>query len=75
MAIYLSGDPAIVPETGELDLDLEARLMGPRIDVGADEVTPPGCVYAVTPSGAAFLRQGGPAPSPWKRRPGAGERP
>ena len=33
--------------------------MGPRVDVGADEVTPPGCVYAITPSGAAFLRQGG----------------
>ena len=53
------GDPAIVPAVGELDMDLEARRMGPRVDIGADEFRPPGCVYSLTPLGRAFHRQGG----------------
>ena len=53
------GDPVIVPAVGELDMDLEARRMGPRVDIGADEFRPPGCVYSLTPLGRAFHRQGG----------------
>jgi hypothetical protein len=32
------GDPAFVPGAGEVDLDGAARLNGPRVDTGADEV-------------------------------------
>jgi hypothetical protein len=32
------GDPAFVPGSGEVDLDGAARLNGPRVDTGVDEV-------------------------------------
>jgi cysteine-rich repeat protein len=34
-----AGDPAFAPAPGEVDLDGAARVSGPRVDVGADEVT------------------------------------
>ena len=34
-----AGDPATLPDLGETDLDDAARLSGPRVDIGADEVT------------------------------------
>lgn len=33
-----AGDPAFVLGLGELDIELQARLLGPRVDIGADEV-------------------------------------
>ncbi len=53
------GDAAGLPGPGELDIDRDARLMGPGIDVGADEVVTPGCEYAVDPAGASVPRAGG----------------
>jgi cysteine-rich repeat protein len=34
-----AGDPAFVPALGETDFDGGARLNGPRVDIGADEIT------------------------------------
>jgi cysteine-rich repeat protein len=34
-----AGDPAFVAGAGETDLDGAARVSGPRVDIGADEVT------------------------------------
>lgn len=34
-----AGDPATTVDPGEVDLDGAARLSGPRVDVGADEIT------------------------------------
>lgn len=34
-----AGDPAFVPGAGETDLDGGARVLGPRVDLGADEAT------------------------------------
>ena len=33
-----AGDPAFVPDPNEVDLDGGARVNGPRVDIGADEV-------------------------------------
>jgi hypothetical protein len=33
-----AGDPEFVPEEGEVDIDGEPRVMGVRVDMGADEV-------------------------------------
>ena len=33
-----AGDPAFVPEEGEVDIDGEPRVMGGRVDMGGDEV-------------------------------------
>jgi hypothetical protein len=35
-----AGNPAFVPQPGELDIDGERRVQGGRVDVGADEVPP-----------------------------------
>ena len=35
-----AGDPAFVAEEGEVDIDGEPRVMGGRVDMGADEVGP-----------------------------------
>ena len=35
-----AGDPNFIGEAGEMDIDGEARVMGGRIDIGADEVVP-----------------------------------
>ena len=53
------GDAAGRPGPGELDIDRGARLMGPGIDVGADEVVTPGCEYTTDPAGASVPRAGG----------------
>lgn len=36
-----AGDPAFVPASGETDLDGQARMSGSRVDLGAEEFTPP----------------------------------
>jgi hypothetical protein len=38
-----AGDPAFVPGPGEVDLDGRDRVLGGRVDVGADEVCGGGC--------------------------------
>jgi hypothetical protein len=35
-----AGDPAFVPGSGELDFDGNPRVIGSRVDIGADEVAP-----------------------------------
>lgn len=39
------GDPAFVPEPGETDFDRHARVIGNRVDQGADEVGPQAQIY------------------------------
>ena len=54
-----AGAPRVGSEVGNLDMDLDARVSGGRIDIGADEVVTTGCVYAVMPLGKVFPRAGG----------------
>ena len=51
--------PTAIPAAGETDLDLEARRLGARIDIGADEQTSPGCIYTLSARGQSFDRGGG----------------
>ena len=53
------GDPTAVPTAGETDLDLEARRLGTRIDIGADEQASAGCIYTLSVRGQSFDRGGG----------------
>ena len=34
-----TGDPDFVPEPDETDIDGDARVIGPGVDIGADEVS------------------------------------
>ena len=45
-----AGDPEFVPYIGETDIDLEPRIMGLRVDIGADEfLSTPTPVIGISP--------------------------
>jgi parallel beta-helix repeat protein len=50
-----AGDPNFVPVLGETDIDVEPRVMGIRVDIGADEFTStPIPIIGISPTAFAF---------------------